>query len=206
MREVDPSTTSRAMAFEMWMKAPMPMLTFFKKMDVTNVVRVAKKKGYKLNMLMCWCIGKASTTVKEFYTLPVKDKLIEYDKIAVSAVIATKAGGIACCDTPFSENVEEFNEQYLTLSEKVRETGEMLMLGDEYMVVGTSAVIKTSLDGVVNLYSGFMNNPFVVWSKYEQKWFRKKVTISFQFHHTQMDGGHASQFLINLQEIFNSLK
>ena len=151
MREVDPSTTSRAMAFEMWMKAPMPMLTFFKKMDVTNVVRVAKKKGYKLNMLMCWCIGKASTTVKEFYTLPLKDKLIEYDKIAVSAVIATKAGGIACCDTPFSENVEEFNEQYLTLSEKVRETGEMLMLGDEYMVVGTSAVIKTSLDGVVNL-------------------------------------------------------
>ncbi len=205
MREVDPKKTSRAMAFEMWMKSPMPMLTFFKKIDVTKAVKVAKKKGYKLNMLMCWCIGKASTSVKEFYTLPVGDKLFEYDKIAVSAVIATKDGGITSCDIPFSENIEEFNQQYLSLSERARETGERSMLGDGYMVVGTSAVIKTSLDGVVNLYSGIFNNPFVVWSKYESKWFRKKVTISFQFHHTQMDGGHASQFLINLQEIFNSL-
>jgi chloramphenicol O-acetyltransferase type A len=175
-------------------------------MDVTRVVKVAKKKGYKLNMLMCWCIGKAATTVKEFYLLPVGDKLIEYDKIAVSAVIATKQGGITSCDVPFTENIEEFNQEYLKLSGKARETGERSMLGDEYMVVGTSAVIKTSLDGVVNLYSGVMNNPFVVWSKYEKKFLKKNVTISFQFHHTQMDGGHASQFLINLQQVFNSLK
>lgn len=35
MREIDPKTTTRAYAFEFWMKAPMPMppvfSTFFKK-------------------------------------------------------------------------------------------------------------------------------------------------------------------------------
>ena len=206
MREVDPKQTSRAMAFEMWMKAPMPMLTFLKKMDVTKVVKVAKKRGCKLNSLMCWCIGKAATTVKEFYLLPVGDKLMEFDKIAVSAVIATKEGGITSCDVPFCENFEEFNKQYLEISGRARETGERTMLGDEYMVVGTSAVVKTTLDGVINLYSGIFNNPFVVWGKYENKWFKKTLTLSFQFHHTQMDGGHASQYLINLQEVFNSLK
>ena len=29
--------------------------------------------------------------------------------------------------------------------------------------------------------------------------------ISFQFHHTQMDGAHAGRFLANLQEEINKL-
>ena len=30
MREINPKETTRAYAFELWMKAPMPMVTFFK--------------------------------------------------------------------------------------------------------------------------------------------------------------------------------
>ena len=35
-----------------------------------------------------------------------------------------------------------------------------------------------------------------------------KVTlpISFQFHHVQMDGGHAAQFLDELQTVINSIE
>ena len=39
MKEVNPKETTRAYAFEMWMNAPMPMLTFFKKMDVTRIMQ-----------------------------------------------------------------------------------------------------------------------------------------------------------------------
>ena len=59
MKEVNPKETTRAYAFEMWMNAPMPMLTFFKAIDVTRLVRVSKRTGLKFNMLMCWCIGNA---------------------------------------------------------------------------------------------------------------------------------------------------
>ena len=34
--------------------------------------------------------------------------------------------------------------------------------------------------------------------------FRKHLTVSFQFHHTQMDGAHAAQFLEKLQHEINS--
>ena len=34
MKEVNPKETTRAYAFEWWMNAPMPMLTFFKTIDV----------------------------------------------------------------------------------------------------------------------------------------------------------------------------
>ena len=52
--------------------------------------------------------------------------------------------------------------------------------------------------------SGIFNNPFILWGKYKKKFFKYCLTISFQYHHTQMDGAHAGKFLANLQEeIYN---
>lgn len=62
---VNPKETTRAQAFELWMKAPNPMVTFFKTLDVTRLVRVSSRRGLKFNMLMDWCIGKAAANIKE---------------------------------------------------------------------------------------------------------------------------------------------
>jgi chloramphenicol O-acetyltransferase type A len=43
VKEIKPEETSRESAFYLWMKAPNPMLTLFKKIDVTNLVKVSKK-------------------------------------------------------------------------------------------------------------------------------------------------------------------
>ena len=64
MREVDPQTTSRAMSYELYINAPMPMVTIFKTIDVTPLVRLSKK-GHKLNMLLCWCAAAAAERVPE---------------------------------------------------------------------------------------------------------------------------------------------
>ena len=87
MKEVNPKETPRAYAFEMWMNAPMPMLTFFKTMDVTRLARISKRTGLKFNMLMCWCIGKTASGIKEFYMLPVGKKLMQYDNLAVCTIV-----------------------------------------------------------------------------------------------------------------------
>ena len=94
-REVDAKQTKRAAAFELWMKAPMPMVTLFKTLDVTPLIRMSRRRGYKFNLRMCWCIGKAASQAEEFYLLPVGSKLMQYDRLAVSTVVATKDGGIS---------------------------------------------------------------------------------------------------------------
>ena len=71
MKEVDPKSTSRALAFELWMQAPMSMVTLMKTLDVTALVCLSRKQGYKFNMLLCWCIGKAAASMEDFYLLPV---------------------------------------------------------------------------------------------------------------------------------------
>ena len=50
--EVNPKETSRASAYELWMQAPHPMVTFFKTLDVTALIRASRKRNLKFNMLM----------------------------------------------------------------------------------------------------------------------------------------------------------
>ena len=166
MKEVDPKSTSRALAFELWMKAPMPMVTLMKTLDVTALVRLSRKRKYKFNMLLCWCIGKAAARTEDFYLLPVGDKLIQYDRLAINTVVTTRNGGIATCDIPVSADLEQFNQDYLTRTGQVRESGESLELGEDYMVIGTSALAGYEIDGAVNIYAGCYNNPFLIWGKY----------------------------------------
>ena len=83
------------------MQAPMPMVTFFKTLDVSRLVKISRKKGFKFNMLMCYCIGRAASRVKEFYMLPVGDKLMQYDSIAVNTIVANSQGEVSSCDLPY---------------------------------------------------------------------------------------------------------
>ena len=102
----------RAYAFEMWMDAPMPMVTFFKTIDVTRLVRISKRTGLKFNMLMCWCIGRAASGIKEFYTLLVGRKLMRYDNLVICTIVANREE-VSSCDIPFSNDLRQFNEDYL---------------------------------------------------------------------------------------------
>ena len=194
MKEVNPKETTRAYAFEMWMNAPMPMLTFFKTIDVTRIARISKRTGLKFNMLMCWCVGRAASRIKEFYMLPVGRKLMQYDNLAVCS-----------CDVPFSDNLQQFNADYLRLTKQVAESCQNHDLTDS-MVIGTSALAGYEIDGAVGMYSGVFNNPFLIWGKYKRRLWKRTLVVSFQFHHTQMDGAHASRFLENLQKEIENLK
>ena len=197
--EVDPKETTRASAYELWMKAPNPMVTFFKTLDVTNLVRIVQKRHLKFNMLLTYCIGKAAAEVKEFYLLPVGNKLIQYDFLAVNTIVKNRTGEVSSCDILYTEDPEAFNRDYLSYTTQVAESCQDRDLSEICMVIGTSAILDTELDGVVGMNSGIFNNPFLFWGRYRKKLFRYELPISFQFHHTQMDGGHAGRFLENLQ-------
>ena len=197
--EIQPQETKRAFAFEMWMTAPMPMVTLVKTMNVSKLVKLSRKSGIKFNTLMCWCIGKTASETEELHLLPENGKLYQYDQIAINVVVRNRKGGINSCDIPFSEDLQQFNRNYMELTTKVAEVCQSSFL-DSYMIVGTSAMIQTELDCVVNQYIDKFLNPMVMWGKYRKSWFKTTLPVSFQFHHVQMDGGDAARFLERLQE------
>lgn len=204
MKEIDPMKTSRAYAYDMWKDAPMPMVTLLKRMEVSRLRRVSKRKRLKFNMLMCWCIGRAASRMREFYLLPVGRKLIQYQCIAVCTIVKDREGQLRSCDVPYSADLWKFNADYVRLTEEVVQSGKDHNLED-YMVIGTSALIHSEIDGAVGMYSGIYNNPFLIWGRYRRQLLRQTLMVSFQFHHVQMDGAHAALFLERLQKEIKSL-
>ena len=57
-KKIDPKQTKRAKAFELWMDAPNPMVTFFKILDVTPLIKINKKRKLKFNMLLDYLLAR----------------------------------------------------------------------------------------------------------------------------------------------------
>ena len=198
-KEIEPKDTTRAAAYALWMKAPNPMVSFFKTLDVTNLVRLCKRRHLKFNMLLDYCIGRAAAPIEEFYLLPAGDRLMRYDALSVNTIVKNRAGELSSCDIRFSDDLAAFNREYLEYTSQTAERCQDRDLSADCMVIGTSAIVETELDGAVGMNSGIYNNPFLIWGRTKKKLFRYVLPISFQFHHTQMDGAHAGRFLENLQ-------
>ena len=131
---------------------------------------------------------------------------MEYDSIAVNTIVANSAGEVSSCDLPFSVNLQQFNNDYLCLTREAAKSCTDHDLSHQSMVIGTSALAQYEIDGAVGMYSGIFNNPFMIWGKYKRTWFKTTLTVSFQFHHTQMDGAHASIFLDRIQSEINKIR
>jgi chloramphenicol O-acetyltransferase type A len=202
--EISPQDTTRAQAFELWMSSPMPMVTLVKIVDVTKALKYCKKHKMSFNMLLCWCIGKAASQIEEFFTIPEQGKLYRYDQLAINVIVENVQGGINSCDIPFSENLIQFQADYEHLTRQTLENCQSNFLED-YMIIGTSAMIATELECIINQYTDKFCNPMLMWGKYRKGWFRTTLPISFQFHHVQMDGGHGARFLGNLQSLINTI-
>ena len=117
-----------------------------------------------------------------------------------------KEGEVSSCDLSYKAELNQFNEEYLKYTAQVAASCQDRDLSENSMVIGTSAIIDTEIDGAVGMNSGIFNNPFIIWGRYKKKWLRYYLPLSFQFHHTQMDGAHAGVFLKNLQNEISLLK
>ena len=119
--------------------------------------------------------------------------------IAVNTIVANSAGEVSSCDLPYNEDLEQFNSDYLRLTKQVAESCADHDLSAESIIIGTSALAQYEIDGAVGMYSGVFNNTFMIWGKYMRGLFKTTLSVSFQFHHTHMDGAHAAKFLDILQ-------
>ena len=203
-QEINPQETKRAQAFELWMNSPMPMVTLTKTFDVTRLYHASRRKGLKFNAILCWCIGKAASQMEEFYLLPEHGRLFKYDCLAINVIVNNNDGGINSCDISYTDDLEQFCSGYMTLTQAASTSCQSSFV-DVAMVIGTSAMVTTELDSIVNQYTEQFCNPMVMWGRYRKGWFKTALPISFQFHHVQMDGEHAARFLEELQKTINTI-
>lgn len=73
--------------------------------------------------------------------IPLTNRLL-----AVNTIVKNRNGEVSSCDIPYSRNLSEFNHNYLKLTKQVKKSCRNHDLSD-YMVIGTSAIIDTEIDG-----------------------------------------------------------
>jgi chloramphenicol O-acetyltransferase type A len=202
--ELNPEQTSRALAYQYWSSSVVPMVTVVKKIDVTKLVRISKKHNYKINMLMCWCIGKAASTIPECYLLSEGDKLYRYDALSIQVIVQDKNGKLAFCDVPYNDDLVEFNKSYLERTRRSYETGEDNLL-PERLMISTSALPSLQFDVCVNQYNPTYKNAFLVWGQFSRYLWKYSVNMSLNFCHLLMDGSHVATLFNNFQKAINDL-
>ena len=136
--------------------------------------------------------------------LPQHGKLYKYDRLAINVIVNNGNGGINSCDVSYCGDLEKFNRDYTALTQSASSSCQSTFV-DDAMVIGTSAMTATELDCIVNQYTDQFCNPMVMWGRYRKKWLKVFLPISFQFHHAQMDGGHAARFLEELQQAIKNI-
>lgn len=204
---ITPAEAGREAEYGYWIDNRMPMVHLTTTFDVTRLVRLCRKqKRLKMNMLMCYCIVRAAQQVKEFHTLISGRDIIWSDRINVQTILKDKQGQLRFCDLPYTENLDEFVENYYRIGKEVWEKCEH-HLDEEALFVGTSCLSTTlPLDSVSNQCNESFMNPFLMWGAYRKQFpWRYKLSMSLQFHHVQINGGEACRFLEILQNEMNSL-
>ena len=120
-------------------------------------------------MILNYCIGRAAVGIKEFYILPVGNKLVQYDSIAVNTIVKNKEREVSSCDNRYTLDLGAFNKECLQYTAEVALNCRDRDLSADCMVIGTSAIVDTEIDGAVGKNSGIFNNPFIIWGKYRRK-------------------------------------
>jgi len=201
IKEITAAEAGRQAAYDMWTQSMLPMVSVTVTFDITHLLQVSKDRGFRVNALLCYCIGRAANQIKEFHTLVLDKKFYWSDRIAVRPVLKDKNGALRTCDLEIEDSLEEFIKKYDVLTKEVWEKCESYSV-DEAISIGTSC-LSTSLviDSMTNQYCEKMPNVYLGWGAYrEEAQHKKTLSVSMHFHHVQMDGDVACAFMELVQE------
>ena len=97
----------------------------------------------------------------------------------MKTIVKNKTGEVSSCDILYTDDLEKFNQDYLNYTSQVAETCQNRDLSCDCMVIGTSSIIDTEIDGAVGMNSGIFNNPFIIWGRHRRNVFRYYLPVSF---------------------------
>lgn len=64
---INPNDTTRATAYALWMQAPNPMVTFFKTLDVIQLVKLSRQRA-EIQYAPGLRIGRAPISIRNFFS------------------------------------------------------------------------------------------------------------------------------------------
>lgn len=206
-REIDLSRSPRKAHFDHFLHYPNPHVGVTVDVDVTELVRLCREKGWSFYLAFIRVAALAANAVPELRRRIRGEGIVEYDRCGTSHIELLENGTYCYCTLRHdpAQSWEDFMENALAERERAR-AGASIQEEDDV----ESLLFITSLPWLH--YSGFVqptagpkdSNPRISWGKYQaDDRGRLMMPLTLLCHHSLVDGLQIAAFY---QEVERCLK
>lgn len=181
-----------------------PFIICTTKIDVTNIVKYCKIHR-NFYATMGYIVTKTANQIEQFKYRYKGDKIYYCDIIKSNYTQIKDDETIGFFDVPYTENFEEYIENFIDIQEEFKKDNELLIENDldEIWISCEPWFTFTSLIPPLNKK---ISIPQVIWDKYEENDGRYSLNLMITIHHGFADGYHVGQFFNLLKENINEFK
>jgi chloramphenicol O-acetyltransferase type A len=202
--KVDIETYKYSRQYKRFMTEPDPSVCVTGCFDITNLLRL-RKKGHKLNAMLCYCIQQAGQNIEEFHYAIKEDGLYYYKNVKTNAVINGVDGELYFVDYKYCEKFEDFEKEYDRVNDYYSKHCSHFS-EDTGALLSTSTILGYPFSSIdLGLSKTFWDN-FLMWGNYKKRWLKAELNITLRFHHATIDGQRAAKFFSELQKQIKQLK
>ena len=205
---IDLETYPRRSHFEYFRSLAYPYVGFTANVDVTNLLRFAKKHGGSGFHAILWATSRAANAVPQLRQRIEGDRIAEYDHCNVGHTVALPDTTFCNCTTDCRRDLENFLPYARACQEEAsRHTGFVNQDEDESGMIFTSCVPWVAFTQCIQPVPIPADcNPRIVYGKYIKEGEKTLMPLHIQCNHALVDGYHLGEFYRIFEEIAASVE
>ena len=199
---IDLEKYPRRKHFEYFLTMWYPYVGITSDLDVTELVRFCKAKGYSFYLVFMHIAALAADEICEFRQR-IRDRgIVEYDECPTSHIELLDDGTYCYCQLNHHMPLEDYLQQAETARKACREKGnleEAEGIESMYFISTVPWLHYTAL--LQPAAGGEDSNPRFTWGRFQKDHNgREQMPVTVLAHHGLVDGIHIAQFYSNLQK------
>lgn len=205
MKKIDLTTWNRRQHYQHFLNFLDPYFGVTVAVDVTSAYNWAKSNKESFFVRYLHDCMKAINDVENLRLRIVEDEVIEFDQIHCSTTIAKPDGTFGMSWIVFSENYDEFKNNFQFEQQRTIESSNLLPETNGLDCIHCSALPWFTFIGHKEPISGVKDSvPKLGYSKTYEENDRLKMNIAINLHHGLADGRHVGKFVQKFQRNLNS--
>lgn len=180
---------NRISTYHLFSKYMFPFISVTYELDITDLIIKAKEKGYKFSQCFNFILMQACNNVKEFRYRIKDDRLIEYDKVAISTTSLSADLNLSFLYIEYTEDFEVFLESFRRQIDS--KSKDIASIDDYLNAIYTSCAPWINYTGLITpVKSKNFSIPTITYGKFFQRDKATRMPITIQIHHGLVDGYH----------------